>query len=243
MKQPRQGIRSTRHCQQDEGPPMLQVRPGIDNNTISINNDIVNDSADKIPFVRPATNANVIQSDDDSIANVFIFAVFADKRTGILYSDLTSTFTFMSLEGNVCFLVVYHYKSNAILALPIANFADGTILAAYQQQFELLKSKGHKIKVNVMDDQASKVIKKYLTVHNNVKTSLSNSTTTGRTQLSMPSRCSRQASLVPLQPRTATSHCNCGIGSLLKWRPHLTCCGPLALPPQCWCIQLMWLSG
>jgi hypothetical protein len=65
----------------------------------------------------------------------------------------------MSLEGNVCFLIVYHYESTAILALPIAKFADNTILAAYQQQFELLKLKGHKIKVNVMDNQASKVIK------------------------------------------------------------------------------------
>ncbi len=69
----------------------------------------------------------------------------------------------MLLEGNVCLLVVYHYESKAILVLPIANFANNTILAAYQQQLKLLESKGHKIKVNVMDNQASKVIKKYLT--------------------------------------------------------------------------------
>jgi hypothetical protein len=62
-----------------------------------------------------------------------------------MYSDLTSTFPFMSLKGNVCFLVVYHYKSNAILALPIANYTANTILAAYQQQFKLLESKGLKI--------------------------------------------------------------------------------------------------
>jgi hypothetical protein len=116
-----------------------------------------------MPFIRPSTNATIIESNNNSTANVFIFAAFADKRTGILYSDLTGTFPFMSLEGNVCFLVVYHYKSNATLALPIANFADNTILATYQQQFKLLESKGHKIKVNVMDNQASKVIKKYLT--------------------------------------------------------------------------------
>ena len=69
----------------------------------------------------------------------------------------------MSLEGNVCFLIVYHYKSNAFLVLPIANFADETILPTFQQQFELLESRGHKIKLNVMDNQASRVIKKYLT--------------------------------------------------------------------------------
>ncbi len=37
----------------------------------------------------------------------------------------------MSLKGNVCFLVVYHYESNAILVLPIANFAKDTIVPAY----------------------------------------------------------------------------------------------------------------
>jgi hypothetical protein len=142
---------------------MPQVLPGIINNAISIDNKIGNDSEDGMPFDQPSTNANVIESDDESTANVFIFAAFADKRTGILYSNLTGTFLFMSLEGNVCFLVVYHYESNAILALPFANFADDTILTAYQQQFELLESKGHKIKESVMDNQASKVINKYLT--------------------------------------------------------------------------------
>jgi hypothetical protein len=164
MKQPRQGIRSTRRCPQDGGPPMPQVRPGVNNNKISIDNKSDDDSADKITFVQPSMNANVIESDNDSIAKVFIFDVFADKRTGFLYSNLTGAFPFMSLEGNVCFLVIYHYKSNSILALPIANFADNTILAAYQQQFEPPKSKGHKFKVNVMDNQASKIIKNYLTI-------------------------------------------------------------------------------
>ncbi len=94
--------------------------------------------------------------------NMFVFGAFADKQMGTLYLNLTGTFPFISLEGNVCFLIVYHYKSNAFLVLPIANFADETILAAFQQQFELLESQGHKIKLNVMENQASRVIKKYL---------------------------------------------------------------------------------
>ncbi len=108
-------------------------------------------------------HANIIENDDDSYS-MFVFAAFADKHTGILYSDLTGTFPFILLEGNVCFPVVYHYETNAILALPVANFSNDSILAAYQQQFEFLKSKGHKIKLNVMDNQASQVIKNYLTL-------------------------------------------------------------------------------
>jgi hypothetical protein len=60
-------------------------------------------------------------------------------------TDLTGAFPFMSLEKNVCFLVVYHYETNAIMAVPIANFTNDAILKAFHQQFELLESKGHKI--------------------------------------------------------------------------------------------------
>ncbi len=47
----------------------------------------------------------------------------------------------MSLEGNVCFLVVYHYETNAILVLPISGFSDEVIMTANKQQHELLESK------------------------------------------------------------------------------------------------------
>ncbi len=71
----------------------------------------------------------------------------------------------MSLQGNVCFLIVYHYETNAILALPISGLDDNTIFAAYKTQFEFLENKGHKIKLNVMDNQYTKQIKKNLTAN------------------------------------------------------------------------------
>jgi hypothetical protein len=108
----------------------------IDDVSVIINNASNEVLEDSIPFVCPARN--IIESDDDSDTNVFIFGAFADKRMGTLYLDLTGTFPFMSLEGNQCFLIVYHYTSNTILE--IANFADKTILAVFQQQFKLLES-------------------------------------------------------------------------------------------------------
>jgi hypothetical protein len=51
MKQLRQGIRSTRRRPQDGVPPTPQVLPGVDNNAISIDNKIDNDSEDQMPFV------------------------------------------------------------------------------------------------------------------------------------------------------------------------------------------------
>jgi hypothetical protein len=108
----------------------------------------------------------IINNNDSSIGNIFCFGAFADKQTGILNKDLIGLFPYMSLEGNVCFLVVYHYESNAILTLPISGFDNNTIFAVYITQFEFLESKGHKIKLNVMDNQCTKQIKKILTANN-----------------------------------------------------------------------------
>ncbi len=50
----------------------------------------------------------------------------------------------MSLDGNVCFFVMYHYKTNAIFATPIPCLDSGSILKAYKKNFEYLKDKGYK---------------------------------------------------------------------------------------------------
>ena len=83
----------------------------------------------------------IIKDDDSSVGNIFCFAAFADKRTGVLYNDLTRSFPYMSLEGNVCYLIVYHYESNAILGLPISGFDDNTVFVAYKLILIFLESK------------------------------------------------------------------------------------------------------
>jgi hypothetical protein len=49
------------------------------------------------------------------------------------------------------------------LATPITNLDDKSIFEAYKANFEMLEAKGYKPKVNVMDNQATKHIKKFLT--------------------------------------------------------------------------------
>ena len=68
----------------------------------------------------------------------------------------------MSFDGSVCFLVLYHYESNTILAKPIAGLDDVSIFNAYKQYFDKLKGKGFKPKLNIMDNQATKHIKNSL---------------------------------------------------------------------------------
>jgi hypothetical protein len=69
----------------------------------------------------------------------------------------------MSLDGNICFFVVYQYETSAFLIAPIAGLDSERILEAYKLNFEYLVSKGFKLKVNMMDNQATKAIKAYLT--------------------------------------------------------------------------------
>jgi hypothetical protein len=105
----------------------------------------------------------ISDDDDESIANIFAFGAFADNNNGIVYHDLTGSFPFMSLDGSVCFFVLHHYKSNCILPAPIAGLDNVSIFNAYKTQFEDLAVKGFTLKLNVMDNQATKHIKKFLT--------------------------------------------------------------------------------
>ncbi len=94
---------------------------------------------------------------------MFGFGAFADKNNGIVYHDLTGSFPFMSLDGGVNFFVLYHYKTNCILASPIAGLDNKSIFKAYKMRFSDLEVKGFKPKLNVMDNQVTKHIKQFLT--------------------------------------------------------------------------------
>jgi hypothetical protein len=67
----------------------------------------------------------------------------------------------MSYDGSVCFFILYHYESNAILGTPITGLDDTSIFEAYKKQFENLPAKGFKPKLNVMDNQVMKHIKTF----------------------------------------------------------------------------------
>ncbi len=114
------------------------------------------------PAYNPTNGPNVIV-DDKLIANMFCFGAFADKVNGVVYNNLAGNFPFMLLDGSVCFFVMYHYETNAILATLIANLDNKSIFKAYKAHFEMLEAKGYKPRVNVMDNQATKYIEQFLT--------------------------------------------------------------------------------
>jgi hypothetical protein len=67
--------------------------------------------------IRSTASKHLAHSDsnNDTIANVFCFGAFSDKITGIVYTDMTGNFPFISLDGSVCYLIVYHYKKSLSL--------------------------------------------------------------------------------------------------------------------------------
>ena len=129
MKRPHQGIRSTTKPQLQQPPsdqhvPPVQAAPILDNDSW-----LNNLSVPSLHLALLGHGPYVIKDDDSSIDNIFYFSVFVDKRTGILYND-TGTFPYMSLEGNACFLIIYHYNSNTILALPISGLGANTFFCS-----------------------------------------------------------------------------------------------------------------
>jgi hypothetical protein len=111
--------------------------------------------------VQPRPNLIMMDEDNVTIANIFCFGAFAGKTSGIIYHDLTGSFPFTSLDGSMCFFVLYH-ELNCILATPISGLDDKTIFEAFKKYFDELTAKGLKPKINIIDNQATKHIKQFL---------------------------------------------------------------------------------
>jgi hypothetical protein len=58
---------------------------------------------------------------------------------------------------------MYHYKASAIMATPITGLDDVCIFNAYKLNFDDLKRKGYKPMLNIINNQATTYIKKFLT--------------------------------------------------------------------------------
>jgi hypothetical protein len=156
MKRPRKGLRSTTHKQ------TLPSLPRTSTSNHPFMPGLIPDNSDEDYGNKPQP-AFINDINNESIANVFCFGTFVDKNTGVIYNNCTGNFPFMLLDGNVCFFVMYHYKKNAIFVTPIPGLDSGNILNAYKKNFEYLVSKGYTPKINVLDNQATKAIKLYLT--------------------------------------------------------------------------------
>ncbi len=142
MKRPKHGIKSTCPKPPTESGitkiPVISYPPQVEQ--MEVPEVLIEEQ----PRPVHATNLPNLIGDDgnESIVNVFCFGAFANKNSGIVYHNLTRSFPFMSYDGSICFFILYHYESNAMLGTPIAGLEDISIFEAYKKQFEIFGGKG-----------------------------------------------------------------------------------------------------
>jgi hypothetical protein len=153
MKRLHHSIQSTCHHPAPVAQPAPPVLPLFDNIPVY---------SGPAYGVQPGPNV-ILDDRDKSNTNIFCLGAFADRNSGIVYHNLTGLFPFRSFDGSVCFFVLYHFESNAILATPIVGLDNMSIFIADEIYFKDLTAKGFKPKLNIMDNQATEHIKKFLT--------------------------------------------------------------------------------
>ena len=94
--------------------------------------------------------------------HLFAASYVVNNKDGPLYYDLTGNFPLQSLDGMTTILVIYDWTSNATLAPPIIDVKVETLVSKFKTQVEYLAKRGFKPKYNIIDNVASKAIKKYL---------------------------------------------------------------------------------
>jgi hypothetical protein len=92
--------------------------------------------------------------------SVFAAIGLADVHNRVIYTDLTGAFPVTSQAGNKYMLILYEYDSNAILVEPMKNRGDAEALRAYRQLYGILTDHGLQPKLNILDNEASKALKR-----------------------------------------------------------------------------------
>jgi hypothetical protein len=105
--------------------------------------------------------APVKTSDGPQEATVLF--VDLEQVTGKTYSDQTGKFLAPSAAGSNYVMIFYEYESNSIHAEPIKNRTAGELKRAYSTIVELLKSRGLHPKLQILDNEASKLLVDYIT--------------------------------------------------------------------------------
>ena len=93
--------------------------------------------------------------------HLFTYLGRVDKD-GTIFVDTTGNFPLRSIDGMTTVLIVYDWTSNAILATPIENTKDETMVKVFQDQIDYLKKRGFKPTFNIIDNVASKAIREFL---------------------------------------------------------------------------------
>ncbi len=97
-----------------------------------------------------------------AVQDVFCFAALADAITGTMYTNITGAFPVRSFKSMQYIFVAYVYDLNAIIVHAISSCTDASMVTAFTEVSPALKSSGYTPALNVMDNECSAAVKKYI---------------------------------------------------------------------------------
>eukprot|EP00804_Cyclotella_cryptica_P027664 CCRYP_010277-RA/>CCRYP_010277-RA protein AED:0.46 eAED:0.36 QI:0/0/0/1/0/0/3/0/688 len=100
--------------------------------------------------------------EDVQEVQLFIGSTIGEQNPGTIYTDQTGNFPVWSFHGKKCQFLAYDYRSNAILVRAQKDQTDKSLLEPFQEVYEYLTKRGFQTKLNVMDNQCSKTIQKFI---------------------------------------------------------------------------------
>ena len=97
---------------------------------------------------------------------IFCYNGRINTKDGTIYVDFTGNFPIRSMDGMVAIFIVYDWTTNAILATPVKNMAEETIVICFKQNITYLTKRGFKPILNIIENLASKAVQEYLEAKN-----------------------------------------------------------------------------
>ena len=114
------------------------------------------DSTDESP-----TDLRPPLADPPALTTAHLYAACV-PMTGQIYTDPTGKFLCPSTAGNTDMLVLYDYDTNAILVEPMKGKSAPVIIAAYTKALEVLTRRGHKPRLQKLDNEASTALLNFI---------------------------------------------------------------------------------
>jgi hypothetical protein len=97
-----------------------------------------------------------------AMQDVFWFSVLVNAITSTIYTDVTSAFPVCSFKSMQYIFVAYVYNLNAIIVSAMPSCTNAFMVQLLTKVITILKSRGYRPALNVMDNKCSTTVKKHI---------------------------------------------------------------------------------
>jgi hypothetical protein len=132
-----------------------------------------------------------------AMQDMFCFAALDDATTGTMYTDITSAFPVRSFKSMQYVFIAYIYDHNAIIVRAMPSRTNASMVQAFTKVISILKPGGYHPALNVLDNECSAAVEKYIHSPKHSTSSSSPRTTIEQMLPSVPLPHSRTILLPP----------------------------------------------